>query len=225
MLINLKNIMDLLAIIYNILSYLSDPYEMIRIGGFIFILIIIYLETGFFLGLVLPGGDYLVFAAGLLCGTQYLEIPFGILLPSMMGAAVLGDFTGYAKGRWLGPKLFTKEENRFFKRSHLEKTKSFYERYGMLAFVIGRYLPVVRTMIPILAGASRVPPGKFSLFNIVGAIAWIGVLMPAGYFIGKEHPWIMDYSIYLMLGFIVIASIPVIRFWFQAGRSNPQPPE
>ena len=213
--------MDLLLILNSVISQLTDPNELIRIGGFVLILVIIYLETGFFLGLILPGGDYLVFTAGVVCGTYYLDIPFSILLPSMMASAILGDFTGYAKGWWLGPKLFNKEETRYFKRSHLEKTKAFYEKYGMLAFIAGRFLPVVRTLIPILAGASKVKFAKFILFNVTGAVIWIGTLAPIGYFLGREYPGITDYSIYLMLGFFVIASFPVIKFWLFSNRQAP----
>jgi membrane-associated protein len=139
----------------------ADPVHLIQYGGIFLLLAIIYLETGFFLGLVLPGGDYLIFTAGLLCGTHYLDMSLSVLMVVMILAAVLGDFTGYAKGKWLGPKLFDKPDARFFKQSYLIKSRAFYEKYGVLAFVIGRFLPVIRTMIPILAGASG-----FSLITV-----------------------------------------------------------
>jgi membrane-associated protein len=126
---------------------------MTLVGGLVLLLVIIYLETGFFLGLVLPGGDYLVFTAGLLAGTHFLEVSIFILVQAMTGAAILGDFTGYAKGMWLGIRLFDKEENKFFKKSYLLKSEQFYKKYGMGAFILGRFLPVVRTLVPMLAGA------------------------------------------------------------------------
>ena len=189
----------------------TDPVHLIQFGGLILLLVIIYLETGFFLGLVLPGGDYLVFTAGLLCGTHYLDISLFVLVISMIAAAVLGDFTGYAKGKWLGPKLFNKADARIFKRSYLDKSKAFYEKYGMWAFITGRFLPVIRTIIPMLAGASGISLARFSFLNIIGAVIWIGSLTPLGYYLGKAYPQLINYSIYLLFGFIVLASIPMLK--------------
>ena len=139
--------------ISSFMQLFSNPEDLIRIGGLVLLLVIIYLETGFFLGLVLPGGDYLIFTAGLLAGTAVFDISIYVLVPAMIGAAILGDYTGFFKGRWLGPKLFDKEDNRFFKRSYLIRSRAFYRKYGTGAFIISRFLPVVRTLMPILAGA------------------------------------------------------------------------
>jgi membrane-associated protein len=189
----------------------ADPAHLIQYGGIILLLIIIFLETGVFLGLVLPGGDYMIFTAGLLCGTHYLDFPLPLLVLFMVLAAIAGDFTGYAKGRWLGPKLFNKPDARFFKQSYLDKTRDFYEKYGIWAFVIGRFLPVIRTLIPMLAGASGIPLKKFSYLNVLGAVVWIGTLTPLGYFLGAAYPGIMKYSLYFLLGFILIASAPMLK--------------
>ena len=199
---------------------LTDPVHLIQYGGFILLLVLIYLETGFFLGLVLPGGDYLIFTAGLLCGTHYLDIPLLVLVTAMIAAAVLGDFTGYAKGKWLGPKLFNKADARIFKRSYLDKSKAFYEKYGMLAFITGRFLPVIRTIIPMLAGASGMSLVRFSYLNVIGAVIWIGSLTPLGYYLGKAYPQLINYSIYLLLGFIVFASIPMLKILFSKIKKN-----
>jgi membrane-associated protein len=194
----------------NLIKLIANPHDLIMIGGLVLLLAIIYLETGFFLGLILPGGDYLVFTAGLLAGTHFLDISIFVLVPSMIGAAILGDFTGYAKGRWLGNKLFDKEENKYFKKSYILKSEQFYQKYGMAAFILGRFLPVVRTLVPMVAGASRLSLKRFSLYNIIGAVIWIGSLAPLGYFLGNEFPGIIDYSIYFLIGFVVLASAPVI---------------
>ena len=129
----------------------------------------------------------------------------------MISAAVLGDFTGYAKGKWLGAKLFNKPDAKIFKRSYLEKSNAFYLRYGIWAFIAGRFLPVIRTMIPMLAGASGISLLKFSYLNITGAVFWIGLLAPLGYFLGEAYPQIIDYSIYILLGFILLASFPMLK--------------
>ena len=198
----------------SIIPLFTNPVHLIQYGGFILLLIIIYLETGFFLGLVLPGGDYLVFTAGMLCGTNYLDIPLLVLVTAMIAAAVLGDFTGYAKGKWLGPKLFNKADARIFKRSYLDKSKAFYEKYGLWAFITGRFLPVIRTIIPMLAGASGISLLRFSYLNVIGAMIWIGSLTPLGYYLGKTYPQLINYSIYLLFGFIVLASIPMLKILF-----------
>ncbi len=195
----------------NIFQFYKDPFHLIEYGGVLLILIIIYLETGFFLGLVLPGGDYLVFTAGLLCGTHYLDIPFVPLMLSMMAAAILGDLTGYLKGKWLGPRLFNKPDSRFFKQEYLIKTRHYYEKYGVLSFILGRFIPVIRTLIPILAGASGLIALKFIYFNIAGAIIWIGTLTSLGYFLGERFPGLLKYSIFFLIGILILASIPVLK--------------
>lgn len=195
----------------NVWSLLFDAHKIIEIGGILLILLIIYLETGFFLGLVLPGGDYLLFATGLFCGSHYLDIPLLWLLLLMIAAAFLGDLTGYLKGRWLGPKLFTDNKSRFFKMEYLDRSKQFYSRYGVFAFIMGRFMPVIRTLIPMLAGASAVPFGKFLIYNAFGSIIWISTLVPLGYFLGEAYPQIINYAGYLLILFVVLASFPMLK--------------
>jgi len=204
-------LMESVVLLNSLFLNFTDPVHLIQYGGIILLLVIIYLETGFFLGLVLPGGDYLIFTAGLLCGSHYLDVSLPVLLVSMISAAVLGDFTGYAKGKWLGEKLFNKPDAKIFKKSYLEKTNSFYLKYGIWAFIVGRFLPIIRTMIPMLAGASGIPLLKFSYLNIIGAVFWIGLLTPLGYFLGDAYPDIINYSIYFLLGFIILASLPMLK--------------
>jgi len=203
--------MNVWILLNNLTQLFSDPVHLIQYGGIVLLLVIIYLETGFFLGLILPGGDYLIFTAGLLCGTHYLDMSLPVLVSVMILAAVLGDFTGYAKGKWLGPKLFNKPDARIFKQSYLEKSRRFYEKYGMMAFIAGRFLPVVRTLIPMLAGASGISLLKFSALNVLGAIIWIGLLTPLGYYLGEAYPEAINYSIYFLIGFVVLASLPMLK--------------
>jgi membrane-associated protein len=204
-------LMNVVLLLNSLLELLSNPVHLIQYGGILILLIIIYLETGFFLGLVLPGGDYLIFTAGLLCGTHYLDVSLPVLVSLMIAAAILGDFTGYAKGKWLGPKLFNKPDARIFKQSYLEKSRQFYEKYGMMAFIAGRFMPVVRTIIPMLAGASGMPLLKFSGLNVLGAVIWIGLLTPLGYYLGEAYPESINYSIYFLIGFVLLASLPMLR--------------
>jgi len=191
-----------------------DTHHIIEFGGLILILTIIYVETGFFLGFVLPGGDYLLFATGMFCGTQYLEMPLALLLFLLVIASFMGDFTGYFKGKWLGEKLFVDNKSRFFKKEYLERGSSFYNRFGMWAFILGRFMPIIRTLVPMIAGAAKYKFKKFLLFNLFGALSWVCTLVPLGYYIGKAYPDVTKYSIYILLIFIVIASLPMLKIMF-----------
>jgi len=191
-----------------------DAHHIIEWGGLILVIAIIYIETGFFLGFVLPGGDYMLFATGIFCGTHFLDIPLFWLVLVLITAAFLGDLTGYFKGKWLGGKLFTDNKSRFFKVEYLEKGSGFYTKYGIWAFVLGRFMPVIRTLVPMIAGASSVPFKKFLLINFFGATAWVGTLVPLGYFIGNAYPDILNYSVFIMIIFVGIASFPMLKIMF-----------
>jgi membrane-associated protein len=178
------------------------------------LLAIIYVETGFFLGFVLPGGDYMLFAAGIFCGTQYLDVPLFLLVSLLIIASFLGDLTGYFKGKWVGGKFFTDNKSRFFKIEYLERGSSFYSRFGMWAFILGRFMPIIRTLVPMIAGATAFSFRKFLLFNFFGALTWVGALVPLGYFIGKTYPEVIKYSVFILLIFVAIASIPMLKIMF-----------
>ncbi|HLO60401.1 MAG TPA: DedA family protein [Bacteroidales bacterium] len=197
-----------------------NAHHLIEYGGLLLILAVVYIETGFFLGFVLPGGDYLLFAAGMFCGTRYLEMPLVLLLLLMVIASFLGDLTGYFKGKWLGSKLFVDNKSRFFKKEYLERGSRFYTRYGVLAFIMGRFMPVVRTLVPMIAGASEYTFRRFLLFNFLGAVTWVCTLVPLGFFIGKAYPDVMQYSVYILLIFIIVASFPVLKMFFSKGKKS-----
>lgn len=198
----------------NFWNYIFDAHHIIEYGGLILILAIVYIETGFFLGFVLPGGDYLLFATGMFCGTQYLEMPLASLLILMVTASFLGDLTGYYKGKWLGSKLFNDNNARFFKMEYLERGSSFYKRFGVWAFILGRFMPIVRTLVPMIAGATDFKFNKFLFFNLLGAIFWVCTLVPLGYYVGKVYPDVIQYSVYILLLFVVIASLPMLKIMF-----------
>jgi membrane-associated protein len=203
-------------------NFIFDTHHIIEFGGLFLILAIVYIETGFFLGFVLPGGDYLLFAAGMFCGTHYLELPLSLLLLLLVLAAFMGDLTGYYKGKWLGEKLFVANKSRFFKRDYLDRGSNFYTRYGIWAFILGRFMPVIRTLVPMIAGASNFNIRKFLLFNLFGSITWVFTLVPLGYFIGKAYPDVMNYSIYILVIFIAIASFPMLKIIFIKFKNHEQ---
>lgn len=195
-----------------------DAHHIIEWGGLLLVIGIIYVETGFFLGFVLPGGDYMLFATGIFCGTHFLDIPLIWLVVLLVATAFLGDLTGYFKGKWLGGKLFTNNTSRFFKVEYLEKGNGFYHKYGIWAFILGRFMPVIRTLVPMIAGATSVPVRKFLLFNFLGSLAWVGTLVPLGYYIGKTYPEVLKYSVFIMIIFVGIASFPMLRILFSKVR-------
>jgi membrane-associated protein len=203
-----------LSDVWEFLKQLFDPKSIIHFGGLALLLFVVFAETGLLIGFFLPG-DSLIFLSGVLCSTrpELLNTNIVVLLLSLAGAAVLGNLTGYAFGRKVGPALFKREDSLIFKKKYVEVTKSFYERHGGKALILGRFLPIIRTFAPILAGVIRVSFLQFMLFNVIGAVLWIGSLGSIGYFLGSSYPWIEDYLEYIVIFLIIITLIPVVRTW------------
>lgn len=197
--------------VWEFLKQLTDPESIIKHGGLLLLLFVIFAETGLLIGFFLPG-DSLVFIAGLICASQpdLLGLPVYILLPSMMGAAIVGNAVGYWFGYKVGPPLFKRDDSLIFKKRYLEVTKGFYERHGAKALVLGRFLPIIRTFAPILAGVIKVNFSRFMLYNVTGAILWIGSIGVTGYLLG-DVLWVKENLEYIVIGLIVVTTIPVIR--------------
>lgn len=191
---------------------LLNPYNIIQYGGLALLLFVIFAETGLFFGFFLPG-DSLVFIAGLLTHTGLLTQPLWLLIGLMILAASTGTTVGY----WFGlrAKRFfrNKKENFFYKKKYIEMTQEFYNRYGMTAFILGRFLPIVRTFVPILAGMVHIDFKKFLFYNVLGAILWITSLVMAGYWMGSLFPGIIDYLEIIIVSMIVVTTLPVIFSW------------
>lgn len=191
----------------------SNTDELIKVGGLLVVLLLIYLETGVFLGIVLPGGDYLLFATGVFCGSDYLDFPLFIVLLLVIIAAIFGDSTGYFQGQWLGEKLFLKGNSRIFKREYLVRSNHFYVKYKAWAFIMGRFIPIIRTFLPMLAGASGIRLKRFLLYDTIGAIIWVGSIVSIGYFFGKEFPGVINYSAYILIAIVILASLPIWKLF------------
>lgn len=199
--------------LFSLLEYLN-PENIIYKGGLILLMIIIFAETGVFFGFFLPG-DSLLFVAGLLSGSEYLQTPIHILIVLLVAAAVSGSTVGYFTGRWASNYLYTRKENFFFKKKYLTTTEDFYKRYGMMAFIAGRFLPIIRTFVTILAGIVRIDFPKFLLFNFIGAAIWVSALIMAGHWLGNLFPWVTDYLELVVVGIILISTIPALSLWFK----------
>lgn len=182
-----------------------DPIFIIKTLGLIGVLAIIFTESGLFFGFFLPG-DSLLFTAGLLASQGYLNIYY--LLPGVFLMAVLGDSVGYAFGRKVGPKIFVKEDSIFFHKKHLEKARQFYERYGNKTIVLARFIPIVRTFAPIVAGVGQMDYRKFLTYNILGGLGWTILIAGGGYFLGAIVPGIQNYITIIVIVIILTSFVP-----------------
>jgi membrane-associated protein len=202
---------------------LTDAQSIISIG-FFFLLVVVFAETGLFFGFFLPG-DYLLFMSGLLCSTGKFDISIYTLIISLIAAGVLGNYTGYWFGLRAGPSLFSKHNTIFFKKHHIIIAEEFYAKHGAMALVLGRFFPIIRTFAPIFAGVVKLDIKKFSLYNISGCVAWVCLFTLSGYFLGRKYPQVQDYMEYVIIGLIVVTSIPLVfalfrRKWLHSGNVN-----
>lgn len=186
----------------------------IQYGGLALLVIVIFTETGLFFGFFLPG-DSLLFVAGILSDSETLDIHVSVLIPILIIAAVSGSTVGYFTGRWAGGYLHGRKENFFYKKKYLETTRNFYQRYGMMAFILGRFLPIVRTFVTILAGMVRIDFAKFFLFNVIGASIWIVTMVMAGHLLGNAFPTITDHLELIVVGMILVSAVPVVLIWMK----------
>jgi membrane-associated protein len=207
--------------IKSLLEWLQ-PKKLIETGGLILILIAIFSETGLFFGFFFPG-DSLLFTAGLFCGMTAngtgdikFDVPILLLLFSVFAAAVLGNLVGFWFGRTVGNNLYKRKDSLFFKKKYLDMTHNFYERNGRMAIIAGRFLPIIRTFVPILAGIIKLDFKKFLIYNIVGAFLWVFAFILAGYFLGYRYgETISKYLEYVVVALIIITIIPVIRTYLK----------
>lgn len=181
------------------------------IYGILFV--IIFSETGFVVTPFLPG-DSLLFVAGALAALGEGGMDIVTLMGVLTAAAVLGNTVNYHIGRYLGPKAFHWENSRFFNRDALVKTHAFYERHGGKTLVISRFLPLFRTFAPFVAGIGSMSYAKFTLFNLIGALAWVVSLCLAGYWLGNT-PWVKANLTLIILGIIAFSLVPIAVGWLK----------
>lgn len=196
-----------------------QPEYIISYGGLFLLLAVVFIENGLFFGFFLPG-DSLMFTAGLLCATKVLPHPIWLVLLSVFVTAVAGSLVGYYFGLKAGPGLYSKRDTFFFKKSHLRAAQEFYEKYGLRTLIIGRFLPVIRTFAPIVAGLIRMNLWRFMLGNVAGAAAWVGSLVSIGYYLGVVWPQSEEYLGYIILALILITAIPVVKTIFSAKKKR-----
>jgi len=178
---------------------------------------IVFSETGFVVTPFLPG-DSLLFVAGAVAAGGALDAHG--LAAALVAAAILGNAANYAIGRWLGRRFFTDEGARWLNPAYLRKAHEFYERHGGKAVVLSRFLPIVRTYVPFVAGMGAMAPGRFMAYNAAGAVAWVGLLVYAGYFFGNI-PWVRANLTLLVIAIVVLSLAPLAGAYVRSRLSRP----
>ena len=191
-------------------SVLSGAYsldDLIRWGGYIVLVGIVFTETGLLIGFFLPG-DSLLITAGVVAAAGGLNIWWLNVL--LIVAAVAGDSVGYAIGVRLGPRLFTRPKSLLFNPRHIERTRVFYARYGAKTIVIARFVPIIRTFAPVVAGVGQMQYRRFLIYNVLGGVGWVTSMTWAGYLLGRAIPNIGDYVHVVVIVVIILSVIPII---------------
>ena len=169
--------------------------------------LVVFVETGFFVGFFLPG-DSLLVTAGVFAATG--EVPLKWLLLPVMLCAIVGDQIGYWIGRGMGMAIYKKEDSLFFKRRHLQRAHDFYEKYGGKTVILARFVPIIRTFCPPVAGAAGMPYGRYLTYDILGGVLWVGTMILGGYFLGRSIPNISEKIHYVILVVIFVSLLPVV---------------
>lgn len=181
--------------------------DLIRWGGYLILVAIVFTETGLLVGFFLPG-DSLLITAGLVAAAGGLNIWWINVL--LIVAAVTGDSVGYAIGARIGPRLFTREKSLLFNPAHVERTRRFYARHGAKTIVIARFVPIIRTFAPVVAGVGTMAYRRFLSYNVAGGVGWVTSMTWAGYLLGRAIPNIGEYVHVVVIIVIVLSVIPIV---------------
>ncbi len=196
--------MEILSFLLHIDKYLMDVISFFGNWTYVLLFIVIFAETGLVVTPFLPG-DSLLFAVGTFAGGGLLNLVTSYL--TLLAAAILGDTVNYWVGHYIGPKVFKNETSKFFKKEYLKKTRTFYDKYGGKTIIIARFLPIIRTFAPFVAGVGRMNYSKFFLYNVVGGFVWVSALVLAGFFLGGL-PFIKENFEYAIFIIIVLSLLP-----------------
>jgi membrane-associated protein len=181
--------------------------------------LIIFAETGLVVFPFLPG-DSILFIAGTVVATADLNIH--ALVAILTAAAILGDTVNYSVGHYIGPKVFDRPDSRWFRQEHLRRTQRFYDRYGGITIIIGRFVPIIRTFAPFLAGVAGMSYRRFLSFNVIGGFAWIASLAYAGYLFGNI-PWVKQNLTLIVIGIVVVSLVPAATTFLKERKATRRP--
>lgn len=183
-------------------KHMFDVESLVKSGGILIVALIVFAESGLLIGFFLPG-DTLLFSAGLLSAQGLFPIHW--LIAATIVAAIIGDNVGYSIGRRTGHRIFKKEDSLLFHKNHLRRAEQFYEKHGGKTVTLARFVPMVRTFAPVVAGAAKMPRQKFMFYNVLGAVVWGGGVTLLGYWLGSKIPG-LDHYIELILIAVIVAS-------------------
>ena len=186
---------------------------------YIVLFVVIFCETGLVVTPFLPG-DSLLFACGALAAMDGSPISLFVLIPVVFAAAVLGDFCNYEIGKWVGPKVFSSEESRFLNKNHLMKAHNFYEKYGGKTIILARFIPIIRTFAPFVAGIGKMTYLHFASYNLIGALLWVLVFALGGYYFA-DLPLVQRHFHYVIVAIIIISVLPALYEFWAARKKQP----
>ncbi len=204
----IEAVLDLLLRLDHHMVWLTTEYG---VWTYVILFVVVFAETGLVITPFLPG-DSLLFAAGAVAALGTLNVPLLIVL--LVIAAVVGDGVNYAIGSAFGERVFTSAQSRWFNRSYLERTHAFYERHGGKTIILARFVPIVRTFAPFVAGIGKMTYGKFAVYNVTGAVIWVVGFVVLGYLFGN-HPTVKRNFTLVIFGIVVVSVVPMVFEFFK----------
>lgn len=201
--------------LWSLFHTIYDVEGLVRVGGLLALIAIVFAETGLLVGFFLPG-DSLLVTAGLFAANGHLELWSLLLFVSL--AAIVGDAVGYFVGARTGPRIFSRDDSLLFHKKHLVSTKEFYDRHGGITIVLARFMPILRTFAPVVAGVGNMPYGRFAFYNVMGGIGWVVSMTSVGYFLGKTIPDIDRYIHVVIAVVILLSLLPGIVAFLRSSR-------
>jgi membrane-associated protein len=198
--------------------YLNTWAEAFGPWLYVILFVVVFCETGLVVTPFLPG-DSLLFAIGALCSIEGTPLSLTLMWAVLIVAAVLGDAVNYSIGAYLGPMVFTSDRSRLLNREHLIRTQVFYAKHGGKTIFLARFVPIIRTFAPFIAGIGRMSYSRFAMWNVSGAVAWVLSMTVSGYFFG-QLPWVKENFELVVLAIVAISLLPVVREWWKARRES-----
>jgi len=191
---------------------LTDVRQLVQAGGYVGLTLIIFAETGLLIGFFLPG-DSLIVTAGLLAAQPQFGLHIWLLGLLLTVAAILGNSLGYAIGKYSGPRLFTRDDSLLFKKKHLFRAHEFYQKHGGKTLVIARFMPIVRTFVPVVAGMAEMDYRSYTAYNVLGAVLWIWSMLFVGFVLGRYIPGVEHHIEKVIIAVIIVSLLPGLISW------------
>jgi membrane-associated protein len=191
---------------------LTDVRQLVQAGGYVGLTLIIFAETGLLIGFFLPG-DSLIVTAGLLAAQPQFGLHIWLLGLLLTVAAILGNSLGYAIGKYSGPRLFTRDDSLLFKKKHLFRAHEFYEKHGGKTLVLARFMPIVRTFVPVVAGMAEMDYKSYTAYNVLGAVLWIWSMLFIGFVLGRYIPGVEHHIEKVIIAVIIVSLLPGLISW------------